>query len=194
MTVSCAAVVKLAVMRCAITFRRPVSGIRRKTDRPGAVGSATVLHAAAFSTAACTSASLIRPPGPVPTSAARSMPCCAASLRASGLALTSPTGLLARGETRTDGASDATSAAVIASAPALPCRASLTSRTRPSTPLTGTISPAEATCSTRPSAGETISVVAFSFSISSTTSPAFTPAPAGTSQRARVPSIIYMPI
>ncbi len=170
-----------------------------------AAGTAGAAGLVGFTAAAfCTSCSVILPAGPVPVTVAKSTPRSAAIFLALGEAMILPAGLAGSGSALAGSAAGGASAAGAASAGAgvapvsesaklCGTSSSLAPRTKTGAP-TGRVSSAfTRMCLTKPSAGDSISSVALSVSISKITSPFLTSSPTLTRQLTTVPSSIVCP-
>ena len=184
--VSWALSVRLAIMRWAITPRRPVSGMRWSTCRSIFLPSWGAASASRI--AACTSASTMRPRGPDPAKVDRSILCSLARRRAMGVARTSPADSDGGDWLAVPPDGAGVKASCIGTAASSPI-----SSTYPRTSRIGTTCPSSATRLTTPATGAEMDWITLSDSISRTSSPVWTLAPSSTSQRATVPSIIIMP-
>ncbi len=161
--------------------------------------SAGSAGAAGFAAAASlTSCSVILPPAPVPATVARSTPSSPASFFARGDAIIfRPSSLVAR--VSTDGCVAASKAEPLGMAVSelfsesiklFGTFSSLSPRTKTGAPTGSVWSVSARICFTKPSAGDSISSVALSVSISKITSPFLTSSPTLTRQLTIVPSSI----
>ncbi len=160
------------------------SAIRRRTPRSG---SRRPSSGSAPPAAARTSSSVIRPPGPLPASDARSTPSSCATRRTSGVARTFARGLTRRGRLLRQAPLPR------AAAPPRPAPAPSSPITTSTVP-TGTTSPsATRILATFPAAGDGISTVVLSVCTSTSGSSSAISCPSDTSQRAISPSVSPSP-